>query len=379
MPERKRHILILSSWFPTRIDAFSGNFVARFASLLGERYEVSVIHTMSDPSVNQIEVEDSFEENVRFIRVYHPKKKVKFFRWWMQRKAFQRALSMIEHVDLIFAHVFLPRAHQFVNAQTYFGCPMVLLEHGSYFRRKPKKILGSFQKQTVRKTSRYCKAILAVSEVLRDDMQRVLPTTKIQVLPNFVDPDVFTLRETNPEKRTKFIHISTLDKQTKNIDALFDGFLNAYIQTDKSIHLTIVSDQPTDELEKWARLNKCQDGFRFIGPSSSEEIARLIQQHDALLVSSDYETFSIVIAEAWMTGTPIVSTSVGIATNLPAHLGVQIEKNSIVGLKQALISMARGEISFDSHAIRAHAMQYSRTEVLNQLTTLFDIHFEEEE
>lgn len=379
MPTVRRHILIMSSWFPTRIDEYSGNFVERFAYLLADRFEVTVVHTMSDPRCKNIEVDERFQDGVRTIRVYHPKKKIVALKWWVQRKALNKAFDLIDHVDLIFAHVFLPRAHQFSKAQHHFNCPMILLEHGSYFRQKPKKMLNPFQKRHIRKASRNCRVVAAVSEVLKKDMQGILPTTKIQVLPNFVDPDVFTLRATNPTERKKFIHISTLDNATKNIDTLFDGFLNAYLASNKTISLTIVSDQPTDELQKWARLNRCEAGFRFVGPSSSQEIAKLIQEHDALLVTSAYETFGIVIAEAWMTGTPVVSTSVGIATQMPAFLGVQIETNSIVDYKQALLSLAAGNFQYDSIAIRNHAMQFSRNQVLNILVELFEQHFEVDE
>lgn len=379
MSELKRHILILSSWFPSRVDLYSGNFVERFAGLLADKYEVTVIFTTSDASCKTTELEDTFEKNVRIIRVYHPKYKFKIKRWWIQRKAFNKALELINHVDLIFANVFLPRAHQFIKAQKYFDCPMILLEHGSYFRRKPRKMLNPFQKQAIRIASRHCKHIFAVSEVLKKDMQPLFPTTKIGVLPNFVDPDVFQLRTTNPQKRVKFIHISTLDKSTKSVETLFDGFLNAYLDSNKEISLTIVSDQSTAELEKWARLNKCEQGFRFIGPSNSDKIAQLIQEHDALILTSEYETFSIVVAEAWMTGTPVISTSVGIATDMPSYLGVQIRNNSISDLKNTLLSFTRAEHAFDAAAIRLYAQQFSRSTVLNQLEQLFEATFEIEE
>ncbi len=105
----------------------------------------------------------------------------------------------------------------------------------------------------------------------------------------------------------------------------------------------------------------------------------LLQEHDALILTSEYETFSIVVAEAWMTGTPVISTSVGIATDMPSYLGVQIRNNSISDLKNTLLSFARAEHAFDAAAIRLYAQQFSRSTVLNQLEQLFEATFEIEE
>ena len=117
MPGTKRHILIMSSWFPTRVDPYAGNFVERFAHLLSDKYEVTVLHTIGDKHGRSGEVDDQDSGNLRIIRIYHPISKNRFFHWWLQRKALRKGLSMLDHIDLIFAHIFLPRAIQFTTVQ----------------------------------------------------------------------------------------------------------------------------------------------------------------------------------------------------------------------------------------------------------------------
>lgn len=365
----------MSSWFPTRIDPYVGNFVERFALLLKDEYEITCLHTQGDRTLKSIEVEEQTENGVRYIRVYHPVSKNKLAHWWNQRASLRRGLNRIDHIDLLFAHVFLPRAYQFEKVQRYFHCPLIVLEHGSYFRKAARKKLHSYQRRQIKSLSRHTKQILAVSEVLRKDMQPMLPTTPIEVIPNFIDASLFRIRKNLPDKLTRFIHISTLDPQTKNPDLLFQGFLNAYLSSNKCISLTIVSDQNTDKWERWCKQNNCREAVHFTGPKEWHEINELLHAHHALLITSVYETFNIVLAEAWYTGTPVISTSVGIATDLLPELGVQLRKNQIAELKQAILGFANGDYSFKPEVIHEYAKRFESERVKTMLTHLFDKHF----
>lgn len=375
MPHTKRHILIMSSWFPTRIDPYVGNFVERYATLLASSCEVTCLHTIGDSSINSIEVVEEIENNVRYIRVYHPVSKNKLLHWWRQRSALRRGLIRIDHVDLLFAHVFLPRAYQFNKVQRYFHCPVVLLEHGSYFRKSIRKKLNSYQRSIIKQLSRHTQQILAVSEVLKNDMKPLFPTTPIEIVPNFIDRSIFFPRKTLNKNMVKFIHISTLDPKTKNPNLLFEGFLNAYLKADKQLKLTVVSDQDTTKWERWCKENSCEQAVRFIGPLEWDEIADEIRNHDAVLVTSEYETFNIVIAEAWSTGTPVISTEVGIAVNMPNSAGVLLKTNQIAELKQTILRAYHGEYSFDPNEIAKHATEFDAKIVHDKLVSIFQRHF----
>lgn len=375
MPHTKRHILIMSSWFPTRIDPYVGNFVERYANLLSDTFEITCLHTMGDSSISVTEVVEEIENGVRYIRVYHPVSKNKLLHWWRQRNALRRGLVRIDHVDLLFAHVFLPRAYQFNKVQRYFHCPVVLLEHGSYFRKAVRKKLNSYQRSIIKQLSRHTQQLLAVSEVLKNDMKPLFPTTPIEIVPNFIDRKLFYPRSSLNQQMKKFIHISTLDPKTKNPELLFEGFLNAYLKANKELELTVVSDQDTADWERWCKENSCEKGVRFIGPLDWKEIAEEIRAHDAVLITSSYETFNIVIAEAWSTGTPVISTEVGIAVNMPAFLGINLKSNQIAEFKQILLQCYQGNYTFDSNEIAQYAEQFDSKKVHDQLLTIFQKHF----
>ncbi len=377
-----RHILIMSSWFPNRLDPHVGNFIQRYAALLARNYEVSVIHTIGDRSCKRIEVDEQMIDGVRTVVAYHPVHKTnRLWHWWSQRQALRAAMKRVEDVDLLFAHVLLPRGLQFIKAKHYYNCPLLVLEHASYFRPEMRKKISQVQRTIMKRTSLYIKQLLAVSDVLRKDMKPLFPTTQIELLPNFVQLDLFPLNPEKKEKRRNFVCISTLDPLTKNPEMLFKGFQNAVQNELKSsgtcdLSLTIISDQNTDKWQTWVRDQDLEAYIRFEGPYDWKEIGARMQDFDALILTSDYETFNIGLAEAWLTGMPVIATSVGIAHELPEFLGRQVSKKNDKELGQIIMEFAQGNCIFDPEQIRQHALQYGDEHVLQQLISLFERYFD---
>lgn len=382
MTEQNRHILLMSSWFPNRLDPFAGNFIQRFGVLLAQDYQVTVIHTMGDKHLSNYEISDTVIDGVRTIIVYHPISiKNKFKHWWKQRKALRTALALVEDVDLLFAHVLLPRGLQFVKAKKYFNCPMLVLEHASYYRPAMRKRLTSVQRTIMKRTSVYIKRLMAVSEVLKKDMRPIFPTTQIDIIPEFVQLEHFQLKTTLAKEKKKFLHISTLDPLTKNPMLLCEGFKLAVENAIKEsgscdISLTVVSDQNTEKWQEWTKEQELSNYISFVGPATWEEIGAYVQAHDTLILTSVYETFSIVIVEAWLTGTPVISTSVGVASEMPAFLGQNVEQDNAVHLANTITAFSKGEYTFDPAAIREHALQFTDQHVLSQLKEQFERYFD---
>jgi len=374
MSQQRRHILIMSSWYPNRLDLFVGNFVQRFAELLAIDHDVSVIHTLGDRASKSMEILDQQENGVRVVRAYHPVSKNKLKHWWNQRKALRACFALIEDVDLIFAHVLLPRAYQFTAAKRYYHRDLIVLEHASYYRSEVSRRISALNKQMMKRASRHVEQFCAVSELLANDMKNVLPTVKPIIIPNFVDSDLFQPAERNITSRTKFLHVSTLDSLTKNPELLFEGFYAAY-QVNPKISLTVISDQNTSQWQKWIEAHRLSHAVNWIGPSSWEEIAAEMKNHDCVIITSGYETFNIVIAEAWCCGLPVISTPVGIALNMDPSLGVQLKDSTVQELEFAIESVTSGALQFHPKTIRQYGLQFSKQNVLEQLKTLFEPHF----
>ena len=239
--------------------------------------------------------------------------------------------------------------------------------------------MSSIQRTIIKRVSREINHLIAVSEVLRDDMKSLFPTTKIEVIPNPVDSNCFKQKLNLNASANRFIHVSTLDAATKNPQLLFDGFREAIQKHQLKIHLTVVSDQPTVEWQNWVNEHELSHCVEFVGPSDWHRIGELMRESDVLIQTSTYETFSIVLAEAWLTGIPVITTSVGIGTNLSSEFGIQIPQNDSVALGNAIAELAADSSRFDSNVLRAKGLEYRNEQVFQQLDTCFEQFLNENE
>jgi L-malate glycosyltransferase len=379
LPEPRRHILIMSSWYPNRLDAFVGNFVERFARLLSTEYQVSVIHTHGDPRCRRIEEDISEADGIRTVRVYHPVSQNKFSHWYWQRKALNRALNAVEYVDLIFAHVILPRGLQFIRAKHYYHCPLIVMEHASYYREEARREFTGLQRTIIKRTSLHISELLACSAFLQKDMKAIFPTTKTTVLPNFVDTQLFYPAEEPAETRHRFLHVSTLDERVKDPETLLLAATQVVKNGYTQFRLTIISDQPYGKWQQMCISLGIEDYVTFLGPMPWDEIAGQMRLHDAFVLTSSYETFSIVLAESWLSGLPTITTPVGIGNDLDPQLGIQVPIGEGTALADAMQQFMDGKHRFDKEVLRNKGLEYSEENVLAQLKTIFERHFDNHE
>ena len=138
--------------------------------------------------------------------------------------------------------------------------------------------------------------------------------------------------------------------------------------------MTIICDEDIADWIKHCEELGLNDVIEFIGPLQWHELAPYYHASDAFLLFSDYETFSIVLAEAWASGTPVISTSVGIANGMSSELGIQVEKGISEDLKNAMLQFMNSEVQFDQNKLAAKAAEYSSASILNEWTKLVGKH-----
>ena len=176
MSKAKKHILLLSSWYPSRVSPFLGNFIQRFAQLIATKYNVSVIYTIADESISEFEIVDSKNGNLREIIVYHPKGKSFLQKLLYQIIAFNKAAKKVQSVDVIHANVIFTKGLQFLLAKRKFKKPLLLLEHASYFREEKRVSRSIYEKLILFFVKRKIDRLVVVSELLKKEMSGILPT-----------------------------------------------------------------------------------------------------------------------------------------------------------------------------------------------------------
>ena len=362
---KKTHILILSSWYPTPNKPFLGNFVQRQAELLAKNYQVTILNTVAVKEMKNIAIQENKSGNIHLLSALHPKGRSILSKRREQISAFNKGIRHIKNVDLIIGHVALPKAWQFIEAKKKYKCPLFYIEHGSFFRKETGLTFTFIEKYLLKQLNKKASEIIAVSDILKKDMEKVFGESEIKVIANHVDQKLFSLSPERKNDIPEFLHISTLDEKTKNPKGIIRAF-SLLKKEGVSFHLTIVSDENSQSIQDYALSEEVNDKITFIGPLQWEETVPFYHNADAFVLFSNYESFSIVLAESWMTGTPSISTPVGIASTENPQVGITVEKNNDQMLMESLREIALSPTSYDSKAIREFAKKYSSEFILNE-------------
>ena len=368
-----KHILILSSWYPNKKNPFLGNFVQRQAVLLAKKYNVTVLYTVADSEIEDIEWSIAERNNLKEIVIYHPKGTNFFTRRREQDKAFEAGLKIIHDVNLIHAHVLLPKGYLFVKAKKRYNCPLFITEHASYYRPEKRKKWTFKERFILKNSKKHIDQLITVSDFLKIDLANYFQEQTIITVANPINTNLFVPSTKSSTKHKNFLHVSTLDLETKNPKGIFEAVILLRDKGYSDFTLTVISDEPTNEWKAFVVNQKIQDFIIFAGPLQPEELVPYYQNSDSFIMFSIYETFSIVLAEAWSCGIPAITTPVGIGLNLSSELGIQVKINDTLSLAMAMEKIINGQ-QFNSELIRENALQYSDECILDQLTTLYEQH-----
>lgn len=143
-------------------------------------------------------------------------------------------------------------------------------------------------------------------------------TTDIVVLPVCLQKDFLVIEESGqkslfPQFSHVLLFVGRFEKE-KNLKMLVRSFL-VLLEKYPQAGLVLVGDGSEKiELERYVKKHGIIDQVVFEGWQDS--MLEYYQSADVLVVSSWYEGFGLVIAEALMAGCPVVSTNVGIAADV---------------------------------------------------------------
>ena len=217
-----------------------------------------------------------------------------------------------EHaLDVLHVHYSLPHATAALLASEITGIPYVVTLHGSDVT-----ILGSdpsylpVNSYAVQRAD----AVTAVSDFIRREAYaRLCITRDVRVIPNFVDPEVYSpaqcnMMERNGDRDVVIIHISNF-RPVKRIQDLVYA-MTMVVKRAQNARLVLVGDGPerydVERLIDHLGLsrNVLVTGFR-------SDVADLLRCSDIFVLCSQSESAPLALLEGMSSGLPVVATSVG--------------------------------------------------------------------
>lgn len=161
----------------------------------------------------------------------------------------------------------------------------------------------------------------------------------------FYPSDMYKLRnELNiPLTKTVYLSVGTL-KTSKRFDLAIASF--SKLNDDKCIYYIIGEGSENNYLQKLIKFYNMENKIFLLGQKTNNLVVKYMQASDYLIQPSDYESFGLVLVEAILCGTPVISTEVGgIPEIVDNSNGILVVPNNVEALFYALIDIQR--ISFN--------------------------------
>jgi glycosyltransferase involved in cell wall biosynthesis len=351
-------VLFLTYWFPTDANPQKGIFILEQAKALRrEGAEVTIVHVRIEAakgllsnSVTVTEVDSIPLVTIdlsgglwKLVYTLYPVQLV------LVRRALAKAGLAVSEFDIIHSHVVHPAGAIGHRLAKEFGKPHFISEHWSnleyYFS---KNWFSSWGKAAYT----YAKRIFVVSEFLRKGTSKFVPDpSKLEVVPNVVSAEAFKFRARPVGTSYYFVMAAKWNKSKRVIKRpklLIKAVADASKKLDKPVILGIIGDgDRVPELKKYCE--QLEVHAQFHGFIPKEAVAKEFQKADLFLHGSEYETFSVVVAEALKCGTPVVGSNVAAIPELiNASNGVLVE-NKLSAWTNGIVHAM--QTPFDRHTI----------------------------
>ena len=364
-------LFIIPSWYPTEIHPESGSFFRDRASIL-QKNGIEIIigspvtHSLKDffrfSHNNTIQVDINGELPTYLLESINifPKIEKLFFKRYKKSAItiFNKLLETHGLPDLVMIHSSLWAGGALGEILNKNDIPFVLTEHLKEFLIP--NGFSTFQKNIIHNTYSMASQILLSSSPLKNAISNNFNThkSKLNLLPNPVDENLFTLRKV-PNINPQFIIVCiSLFRPEKRIDLVLESF-NNLVHSGIKAKLKLIGDGPLKhEIENKIQKLGISDLVELPGYLPQKRIIDELHNSHFLVLPSDIETFGMVLVEAQACGLPVVATDCGGPKDIiTAESGILVTPGSVSELTGGMKKLIRSFDKFDPSEIRNSVIQ----------------------
>lgn len=362
----RQHILFLCSWYPHPEDPGNGIFIRRHAQALALRHHVTVVFARSAENLNEpVRVRQTLAQVDEHL-CFYPKVKTtlpllsQVLKFRKFRRIYRELLDELsqQHFDIIHVNTVFPAAIPARDALSKFAsAKLFITEHWSGYYPEDGAYRGSLLTYFTKRLVAEARAVMVISEKLKQAMNAHGLRNHYQLIHNCVDTGVF--RPSSPEPANdgtlQILHVSSLTEREKNISGIIE-IANLLRKAGRSFHLTLIGANPHEEATHKALVNvkSLSDKITFTGRLDATDIAAHMNRSDVFLLFSHFEGAPVVVSEALSCGLPVISTDVGqVKAMIPEGMGLVLANADPANCAQQLLTYNRAHF-----AARADMHQY---------------------
>lgn len=387
------HILIIPSWYPKKAGDIGGSFFREQALALSKKgHKVGVIapsmYSLKDWKSIAFKPHSVQFENDKGVLTYRQQR----VNYTPRLKDITRARRVRIGTRLVDKYVIdngvpdIVHVHSLINAgfiaykvKQKYGIPYVVTEHSSAFARE------LVDKKTIKQLMPVVKSSaknIAVSNEFKNLLEDTFKNSKWKYIPNIVSDEFleYKFQADNNFEAFTFSNICLMSPN-KRVDLIILAFAKAF-KGNPNIKLKLGGDGPIkNSLEGLVKCEGISEQVTFLGALERGQVKEEIAKSDAFVLSSEYETFGVVIIEALALGKPVVATRCGGPESIIVpEVGYIVDKNSVECLVQGMIELYENRDKYSAKDIREYCRtNFSEEAVINKLTDIYQNILDESE
>ncbi len=215
--------------------------------------------------------------------------------------------------------------------------PVVGLVHmlsGADMRRKYHLPFESIEKIGLKTYQNF----ITTSDHFREKIVAANSKARVVVIPDGIDSVKKISRSSE-----YYLYIGRLEVNQKGLDLLILA-MSELANKDKLVICGSGSDTETEKLLGLIAVAQVEDRVSLVGRKTKKEIKKLARGAKAILVTSRFETFSMVSLEALSMGVPLVTFNINGLRWIPNHCRIVVPRVSAEALAATLNRISKGKV-----------------------------------
>ncbi len=290
--------------------------------------------------------------------------------------AFKKYIEKYGMPDVVHAHNAMYSGMLANAIKSIYKVPYVITEHSTWHARgliKDKRLHNLLYRAYLKSDGVY-----AVSKPFCELLANKFSGVTFNYFPNVLDPFLEAYEYQTSAKNTNgnfvFLNIAELHPK-KNHKLLIDAFA-ALKKQPKYAHAKLWlagSGSEYDVIKAYIESLQLQNDIIMLGLLSRQQILEAIQQSDSIVLSSDYETFGVVLIEGMLFGKPVIATKCGGPESFVNDMcGLLIETGNGQQLTDAMVRQIDSYSSYDATTIRNYTLeQFGAASFLKKIKQIY--------
>jgi glycosyltransferase involved in cell wall biosynthesis len=273
--------------------------------------------------------------------------------------------------EIIHAHNFLYSGLIAKDIYDKYNIPYIITEHSSFLALNP---VFPDCELLIKKAAKDAYTVTAVSSHFKSILNKKFGF-KCRLLPNLID-ESFVVQENTTYRNKEIFNFLSVGNliELKNHELLLRAFAKNF--RGKKCNLKIGGiGHLKNRLINLSKSLLISDQVEFLGFLNRSEVRNHMTDSSCFVLTSNFETFGVVLIESLSCGTPVISTRCGGPIDIVDETnGILVPINDVDELSNAMLRVFYGDVKFDSEMLKENViLKFGRMAFLERVSEYYNL------